>query len=109
MAEQDNTNHISSVRAMLLGQMAALKAAVPGEALEAELQRSKGMSDLSQTVIHGAKVEVEYLKATGQHSAPFLDGTPGQLQPPTASGLEVRRLPGDGNGITSITQHRLKG
>jgi hypothetical protein len=109
MLDTDNSNHISTVRGHLIAQLAALKAAVPGDTLDAEIKRSKGMSELSQTIINSAKVEVEYLAATGQQSAPFLEVAPDAPHLSGANTHQVKRLPGDSNGITSITQHRLKG
>jgi hypothetical protein len=107
MAEPEQVNHISSVRAMLLGQLAALKTAATGDSLDAEIKRSKGMSELSQTIINSAKVEVDYLAATNGINASFLDAQPDTPRLPGAG--DTKRLPGDANGITSITQHRLKG
>ena len=107
MPEQEN--HISSVRSMLLAQMTALKTATPGDSLNAEIARSKGMSELSQSIINSAKVEVDYLVATGQHSAPFLEVPPDAPYLPGSGSHAVKQLAGDGNGITSITQHRLRG
>ena len=105
----EQLNHISSVRSALLDQLSALKGAAPGDALDAEIKRSKGMSELSQTIINSAKVEVDYLTATGQSSAPFLGIAPDAQFLPGATSHEVKRLPGNTNGISSITQHRLKG
>lgn len=87
-------NHISTIRQHLIDQLASLRSAKTPEALKDELARSKGVSELGQTLINSAKVEIEYLVATGQTSAPFLE------TPPDAN------LP---NGIKSITQHRMKG
>lgn len=105
----EQMNHISSVRSALLDQLNALKAAAPGAALDAEIKRSKGMSELSQTLINSAKVEVDYLQATGQSSVPFLEVPPDALFLPGAAAHDVKRLPSNTNGIASITQHRLKG
>ena len=71
MLDNENTNHISTVRGQLLAQLATLKAAEPGDKLESEIKRSRGMAELSQTIINSAKVEVEYLAATGQQSSPL--------------------------------------
>lgn len=79
--------HIDDVRALMLEQLRALRSARPGEALVQELKRAKGVSELSQTFIDSARVEVEYVKATqGDGDVPFLaapaDGAPGL--PPAA-------------------------
>lgn len=76
MANEDaniDKNHITTVRRLMLEQLQALRNAQPGEALEQELKRSKGVSDLSQTLINSAKVEVDYMVATEQDRVPFLE------------------------------------
>lgn len=88
-------NHISTVRQHLLDQMAALRAA-PAESVKVELERAKGISELAQVAVNTAKVEVDYLIATDQTSAPFL-AEPEQK-------LITEGLP---NGITAITRHKL--
>lgn len=90
------TNHISVARQHLLDQLAALRQASTPEALKTELARAKGVSEVAQALTNTARVEVEYLIATGQNSAPFLE----------ASEEGVELLP---NGITSITRHRIGG
>jgi hypothetical protein len=108
LVDQD-TNHISTVRKHLLDQMKALRNASP-ETLEREIGRSKGVAELAQAVVNTAKVEVDYLKATGQSSTPFLEVPPDKPYVGVGSGThDVERLPAPGNGITSITRHRMKG
>lgn len=92
------TNTIDTVRALMIEQLRALRAATP-ENLQAELQRAKGMSEVTQTLVNSAKVEVEYLQATEQEGSTFLGLPPGGKT----------TLPGPGNGITSITRHRMEG
>lgn len=89
-------NHISTVRQHLLDQMTALRTAGSPEAVKVELERAKGISELAQVAVNTAKVEVDYLVATEQTGAPFLEAQ-------TVSG------PGEAlpNGISSITRHRL--
>lgn len=107
---QADTNHISTVRQHLLDQIKALRGAATPEAIAQEIVRSKGVSELAQAVVNTAKVEVDYLKATGQTNTPFLDAPPAAPQLPGASAThDVQRLPAPGNGITSITRHRVKG
>lgn len=100
MAEELNT--INTVRGLMIDQLRALRAASP-EQLTHELQRSKGMAELTQTLVNSAKVEVEYLVATQQ-----TEGGSGFLaiEAPKAG---TTTTPGPGNGITSITQHRMGG
>lgn len=114
-AEIEEVNHISTVRRHLLDQMRALRQASTPEDVEREISRSKGVSDLAQAVVNTAKVEVDYLKATGQTSTPFLEVPPDQPYLPDASGKQgagqhaVQQLAAPGNGINSITRHTLKG
>ena len=107
---QDQPNHISTVRQHMIDQLRALRTAQPGEALDAEIRRAKGVSDIAQTIINSAKVEVDYLQATNQQSTPFLEVPPDQPYITNAgqSG-DTKRTPGDGNGITAITRHTLRG
>jgi cell division septation protein DedD len=110
VAEPVEVNHISTVRRHLLDQMRALRGANDAEAIRREIDRSKGIAELAQAMVNTAKVEVDYLKATGQASTPFLEVPPDQPYLPDAgSKHDVTRLPSPGNGITSITQHRMKG
>ena len=96
--------HISQVRQMMLEQLRALRTAPIGEALAEELKRAKGVSELSQTIINSAKVEIEYLELTGQQKAGFLE------EPPDATVAHLGNTPSlPANGISSITRHRLAG
>lgn len=68
--------HIAEVRTLMLEQLRALRAAKPGTELEAEIARAKGMSEVTQTLINSAKVEVEYLALTDQDKSAFLEEPP---------------------------------
>lgn len=60
-----------------------------------DIERARAISDVAQTIINSAKVEVEAAKLAGVDSAPaFLDGTRDETPPP---------------GITGIVRHRLAG
>lgn len=96
--------HISTVRRHLIEQLASLRAASTKEDMERELERSKGVTDLARAVVETSKVEVDYLKATGQGSTPFLEA-PSKTYVAVAAGEDG--LPR--NGITSIVRHRLQG
>jgi hypothetical protein len=67
--------HISDIRTIMAEQLRALRNASP-EALESELKRSKAVSELSQTMINSAKVEIDYLAATKQSNSTFLQAPP---------------------------------
>jgi hypothetical protein len=96
---QQDSYHISAVRQQLIDQMTALRSAKPGEKLQEELTRSKGVSELAQVIVNSARVEVDYLKATGQRR------TPGLEVPPTYT---APSLPAAHNPFPSVTRHRLQ-
>jgi hypothetical protein len=60
-----------------------------------DLDQARAINELGKTLVDTAKVEVDYLRATGGGESQFID---------TAVG--VSNLP---PGITGITQHHLKG
>lgn len=59
------------------------------------IDQARMVSDLAQVIVNTAKVEVDYLRATGGGESAFID---------TAVGGE--HVP---SGITGIVRHRLKG
>lgn len=99
-----NNPQINDVRLLLIEQMRALRSAKPGQDLEAEVQRAKQINDLGQTMINSAKVEVDYLVATGQQKAAFLE------EPPDPS---VAHLGNTATGMVTQqgnrTVHKLRG
>ena len=124
------TNHIDTFRTHLLDQIQALRTAAP-EALERELSRAKGISELAQVAVNSAKVEVDFLRASGQQHAPFLAPVGTQENPPAlpagappapaASSTTPRapaspwpigpmptRLPGLQDGIVSVRRHIMQ-
>ena len=60
-----------------------------------DIERARMVSDISQVIVNTAKVEVDYLRATGGGESTFID-----------SAVGADNLP---NGITAITRHRLGG
>jgi hypothetical protein len=55
------------------------------------VETARAISEVSQTIINSAKVEVEYARVTESASSTFLAGEPPELP----------------HGITRITQHRI--
>jgi hypothetical protein len=92
--------HINDLRTLGFEQLKALRSASADD-LDAEIKRAKAFTETAQMLVNSAKVEVDYLAATDQGTSVFLQ-TLGQDNNP---GTKV--LPGPGNGITSITQHRI--
>lgn len=84
---------LTALRAALFDTLAAVKAGTM------ELDRARAVNELGKTLIDSAKVEVEYLRATGEGESAFIG---------TAIGADPLRqaLPA---GIVGITRHRLKG
>jgi hypothetical protein len=67
-----------------------------------KIETAQAMSDVSQTIINSAKMEVDYLKATGNTSAALTFVDVQETDP-------VERIMDDlPNGITSIVRHRIK-
>lgn len=74
--------HIGQLRSLMMEQLVALRTAKPGEALAQELKRSKGISELSATLIDSARVEVEYLAVIhGDGEVPFLESDASKAAP----------------------------
>lgn len=96
--------HITEVRSLMMEQLRALRSAKPGSELEAEIARSKGMSEITQTLINSAKVEIDYLALTEQPKSGFLE----EPADPSVSHLgqtATGTLTQEGNR----TVHRLRG
>lgn len=87
--------HISDIRVIMAEQLRALRSASPA-ALESELKRSKAVSELSQTMINSAKVEIDYLQATKQNHSPFLE-VPATVHTSTLPALQPQNSLGIAN------------
>jgi len=97
----ENTPHIDQVRNALLATLADLR----DRTNPMDLDRAKTVATVASVLVDTARVENDYLKITCQDSSQFL-----QQPPPAADGQESTTVqPGDRNGITSITQHKLRG
>jgi hypothetical protein len=81
---------VSDLREHLFATLAGLRDGT------VSIETARAISDVSQTIINSAKVEVEYAKVSGGDSSTFL-GAPDDDQV---------RLPA---GVTGITRHRLRG
>jgi len=107
-------NHISTVRQHLLDQMAALRAASGVDAIKQELDKAKGLSELAQVAVNTAKVEVDYLIASEQTVAPFLETPPDR---PYVAGLasspfptaDTPAAPPALSNVVGVRRHRLEG
>lgn len=98
--------HINQLRGHLLETLASLR----DRANPMEPDRARAVAHVASVLVDTARVEVDYLKATGQTRAGFLEEPPDPAtvhlgHTPSSSGYtqgDVRRWPG-------VTQHRLKG
>ena len=88
---QPETPAITHVRQHLLNTLAALC----DKTSPMEPDRARAVAQVASVAVDTARVEIEYLKLTGQDHSTFL-----QPEAPPAT------LP---NGITGITRHRLAG
>lgn len=89
--------HMNELREHLMATLGALR----DRENPMEPDRARAIAQVASVLVDTAKVEVDYLKATGQERAGFLE-EPAQIE----SDSTTAGLP---NGISSITRHRLKG
>ena len=86
-------NNIETLREQLFKTLNALN----DKDKPMEIDRAKAISEVAQTIINSAKVEVEYARATGSKGSTFLD---------MASRNQSPALP---SGITGVHVHRIQG
>jgi hypothetical protein len=95
------TPHIDQLREHLMQTLASLR----DRENPMEPDRARAVAQVAGILVDTARVEIDYLKATGQEHSPFLEAPPDSHvahlgQNPT------EKLP---NGITGITRHTLRG
>ncbi len=90
--------HINQLREHLLATLADLRS----RENPMEPDRARAVAQVASVLVDTAKVEVDYLRATSQQRAGFLEEAPTVISGSTPDG-EPR------NGITSITRHRIAG
>lgn len=90
--------HISQLRQQLLDTLADLR----NRDNPMEPDRARAVAQVASVLVDTAKVEVDYLRATGQDRSAFLE------EPPDPAAAHLGRE-SEANGITSITRHRLQG
>lgn len=94
------TPHISQLRQHLLDTLSDLR----NREQPMEPDRARAVAQVASVLVDTAKVEVDYLRATGQQKAGFLEEPPTVTTPVLSNGL-----PFPANGISSVTRHTLKG
>jgi hypothetical protein len=102
-AAPDNT--IDGLRTELFATLRGLRTG------EVKIEQAKAVSDLAQTIINSAKVEVDAIRATGgKGSSRFLPNTPLQLEHDTAPGAKA---PGSALQATEVApghrRYQVKG
>ena len=88
------TPHITALRQHLMDTLADLR----NRDKPMEPDRARAVAQVASVLVDTARVEVDFLKATGRDQSEFL------MLPSIDAG--AKGLP---NGITSITRHRLEG
>ena len=100
------SNNITDLRGHLF---AALRGLTDKES-PMDIERARAVSDIAQTIINSAKVEVDAMRVAGGQGSGFFaalpaPGEPGVSSSETSAGTKtVTRLPG-----ATVTQHRLRG
>lgn len=89
--------HISELREHLMATLAGLR----DRENPMEPDRARAVAQVAGVLVDTARVEVDYIKATGQDTSGFLQALPSASTNTVTAGLP--------NGISSITQHRLVG
>ena len=90
-----SNKNVSDLREHLFATLAALR----DTENPMDIERARAVSDVAQTLINSAKVEVEYLKVAGSGESSFIDTGRGADNLPEAPP----------NGVTGITRHLLRG
>ena len=80
------TQNIAALRGHLFDAIEKLKAG------ELDLDRAKAINEISKTIVDTARVEVDFLEATGGDSSAFLDETQPTGLPPGITGRTIHRI-----------------
>ncbi|WP_244807949.1 hypothetical protein [Caballeronia zhejiangensis] len=86
------SNNISTVRQHLLDTLADLR----NRENPMEVERARAVADVARVLVDSAKVEVEFIKASGATGSDFMQPDDEEKQ---------AQLP---NGITGIRRHQIK-
>lgn len=91
--------HISQLREHLLKTLEALR----DRENPMDPVRAKAVAEVASVVVDTAKVEVDYLRVTGQDRAGFLQGSPTALPAPDDAEVTAH------NPFPGVTRHVLEG
>lgn len=95
-----STPHIDQVRSSLLETLADLR----NKEHPMDIDRARAVAQVAGVLVDTAKVEVDYIKATGQDRSVFLEQPPADTALPTPNGI-----PQAHNPFPRATVHRLQG
>lgn len=96
-----NDDTIEGLRSTLFQTMRALS----DKDNPMDIERAKAISEVAQTIINSAKVEVDHARITGGSATGFLGGPAAKPNNNTATGTKtVTMVPG-----ATVTQHKLRG
>ena len=90
--------HINDLRNHLMETLAALR----DRTNPMEPDRARAVAQVASVLVDTAKVEVDYLKATGSDRSDFLEPTVTHLALPNTA-------PAAHNPFPNVTRHRLEG
>lgn len=89
--QDKDDNHVSTVRSMLIEQIRAVRQAATGEDIKMEVEKSRAISSLANSVTELARVEVDYAKASnGNGTVSFLEAGEVPATTATPTGLVHR-------------------
>lgn len=91
--------HIDDMRSHLMAALAALR----DRENPMEPDRARAMAQVASVLVDTAKVEVEYIKATGADRSDFLEGKP------AGTPLLPNGTPAAHNPFPNVVQHKLRG
>lgn len=85
---------IHSLRAHLFAEMAALREGKPG----ASVERAKAVSEIAQTIINTAKVELEFMRQTDRTTTEFI---------PVQSAKQIKSGIVESDPVAGIVRHTM--
>jgi hypothetical protein len=99
---------VSDLREVLFSQLEALKD--PEKDLHTEVARARAMSDIARTVLESAKVEADYMRASGAEIASSFIPTSDSNRLANTAAPEIRHLTATGVAVTqgNRTVHKIK-
>lgn len=95
-----NSTHMSQLREHLMGTLNSLR----DRDNPMEPDRARAVAQVASVLVDTAKVEVDYIRATGADRSDFLEVPPGMSALPAPNGV-----PAAHNPFPVSKQHRLEG